>query len=54
VTDEELARAKQRVEHQTQEANRRSTLAGRIKAWYADQNERNGFREMVDVIVRGN
>lgn len=53
MNDEELRRAREKVEQQTRDANKRASIARRVKTWYDDQLEQNGFREMVDVIVRG-
>jgi hypothetical protein len=52
MTNDDLERAKRKVAQQTAAANQRATLAQRLKGWYQEQYEQNGFREMIDQIVR--
>lgn len=53
MRDEELERARKKVDQQTRETNKRVSLATAARRWYNEQMEQNGFREMVDAIVRG-
>lgn len=47
----DLENAKRKVDQQTRQADRRSTMAERIREWYREQAEENGFRQMIDKIV---
>jgi len=53
VSQEDLERAKKKVDEQTRAANQRASLADRLRRWYVEQETQNGFREMIDTIVRG-
>jgi hypothetical protein len=53
MTDDDLERARKKVDQQTKDANRRASLGERLRRWYEDQAAQNGFREMVDAITRG-
>jgi hypothetical protein len=53
MADDDLERAKRKVAEQIKAANRRATLAERVRRWYQEQADQNGFREMIDAIIRG-
>lgn len=53
MANDDLERAKRKVEEQTRQANRRATMGERLRQWYSDQYEQNGFREMIDNIIGG-
>lgn len=53
MNNEDLERARAKVLAQTKATNRRVTIAQRVKQWYEDQADQNGFREMIDALIRG-